>query len=197
MCAGKIGSIVMNCNPFTNGHRYLIECASKEADIVYIFVVEENKSAFSFKDRIELVKEGVKDIENVIVLPSGKLILSAITFPEYFIKDSIKEVNVDTSKDIEIFGKLIAPTLNIQTRFVGHEPLDPITRQYNQTMKDILPRHDIEVIEFERVNLDNVPVSASRVRQLLTNKNWAEISKLVPKCTLDFLKKIDLTQIGE
>ena len=40
---GKIGGVVMNCNPFTLGHRYLIEQSLNQVDYLYIFVVEEEK----------------------------------------------------------------------------------------------------------------------------------------------------------
>lgn len=53
-----IGSIVMNCNPFTLGHRYLVEEASRQSDLLYIFVVEEDKSDFPFEDRFNMVKAG-------------------------------------------------------------------------------------------------------------------------------------------
>ena len=37
----------MNCNPFTKGHKYLIEKASKENDVVHLFILTEDKSEFS------------------------------------------------------------------------------------------------------------------------------------------------------
>lgn len=83
---GKIGSIVMNCNPFTLGHRYLIEFALRQVDFLYIFVVQEDRSYFKFEDRIRLVKQGTADFKNLMVLPSGKFIISADTFSEYFTK---------------------------------------------------------------------------------------------------------------
>lgn len=105
---GKIGSIVMNCNPFTLGHRYLIEQAAKQVDHLYIFVVEEDKSVFPFKDRIELVKKGVADLgEKITVLPSGKWIISLLTFPEYFNKDDLQGAAIDPSNDIKLFGRYI------------------------------------------------------------------------------------------
>ena len=58
---GKVGAAVMNCNPFTIGHRYLIETAAKECDLLYIFVLSEDKSEFSFADRLEMVKRGTAD----------------------------------------------------------------------------------------------------------------------------------------
>lgn len=78
------GAIVMNCNPFTKGHRYLIEYASAKVEKLILFVVQENKSLFSFAERYEMVKEGVSDLENVMVVPSGNYILSQTTFPQYF-----------------------------------------------------------------------------------------------------------------
>ena len=45
------GSIVMNCNPFTLGHRYLIEYAAKNVDNLYIFVVEMTGSVSFCTDR--------------------------------------------------------------------------------------------------------------------------------------------------
>lgn len=183
------GAIVMNCNPFTKGHRHLIEVAAQQVDFLYIFVVEEDRSDFAFKDRINCVNLGTADFKNIIVLPSGKFILSAITFPEYFIKESLQAVSVDASKDIEIFSREIAPILNIKKRFVGQEPFDLITRQYNQTMKDILPKYNIELIEIERYSYDGNPISASRVRKLLKLNEWSELSKIVPETTLKYLSE--------
>ncbi len=42
----RIGGIVMNCNPFTLGHKYLVEYAAREMDYLYLFVVEEDLSFF-------------------------------------------------------------------------------------------------------------------------------------------------------
>jgi len=183
-----IGSIVMNCNPFTKGHRYLIEQAASQVDGLFVFVVEENKSMFSFQDRIRLVEEGIKDLKNVTVLPSGKFILSAATFPEYFMKDSPQEIAIDASIDVEIFAKYIAPSLNICKRFVGQEPFCMITRQYNQSMNDILPKYGIELIELERCSINNKIISASFVRQLIKENRLDELSDFVPETTMNYLK---------
>lgn len=189
---GTIGAIVMNCNPFTNGHRYLIERAAADVDQLYIFVVEENKSFFPFEDRLELVKAGTKDLKNVKVLPSGKFIISSITFPDYFQKDSKQEVEIDTSLDIEVFGQYIAPALGITIRFVGEEPLDYVTRQYNECMKRILPSYNIQVNEISRLCYGEVEdnqnvISASKVRNYMKQNQWNEIRTLVPKTTYDYL----------
>ncbi|GHV50991.1 hypothetical protein FACS1894216_04170 [Synergistales bacterium] len=184
---GTAGAIVMNCNPFTLGHRYLAERAAKEVDFLYVFVVEEDKSLFSFEDRFRLVSEGLRDLCNVLVLPSGKFIISTITFPGYFSKDAPSEIAVDTSLDIDLFAKYIAPTLNISARFAGSEPIDMVTRAYNRAMAEAFPRHGVRFVEFERAELDGEPISASRVRTLLEEKNFDEIKRFVPETTYRYL----------
>lgn len=183
------GSIVMNCNPFTLGHRYLVEYASKAVETLYIFVVEENKSYFSFEDRFELVKKGVADLDNVIVLPSGNFIISAVTFPGYFYKDNLKDTKIDCSNDLMIFAQYIAPALNIKIRFAGEEPLDPVTNQYNEGMKEILPRYGIEFHPIPRILDDgnSEVISASRVRRYYENGCLEEIKTLVPATTYEYL----------
>lgn len=185
----KIGSIVMNCNPFTLGHQYLIGYAAERVDYLYVFVVEEDKSYFKFEDRIELVKAGTAHLRNVKVLPSGQFIISSTTFSEYFDKANLKGTTIDTSLDVETFGSQIAPCLNISVRFVGEEPLDPITAQYNQSMKDILPKYGIEVCEIPRKEDEVGVISASRVRKCLEENKWDEIKKLVPETTYLFLEE--------
>ena len=80
----EYAALVMNCNPFTLGHRYIVETASKENENVIIFVVEEDKSVFPFKTRYRLIKEGTKDLKNVTVIPAGEYVISSATFPNYF-----------------------------------------------------------------------------------------------------------------
>lgn len=186
---GKSGAIVMNCNPFTLGHRYLIETAANMVDVLYIFVVEEDKSFFKFNDRFQLVKNGTQDLSNVVVLPSGKFIISSVTFPGYFYKDHNKEAVVDTSQDVDLFGKYIAPVLDIKIRFAGEEPLDPITNQYNKMMEERLPVFGLEFKIIARKKEGCEVISASRVRQLMSDGKWDEIRKLVPDVTWHYLQE--------
>jgi [citrate (pro-3S)-lyase] ligase len=179
----------MNCNPFTLGHRFLIEYAASKVDTLYIFVVEENRSYFTFEDRYALVKKGTEDLNNVIVLPSGNFIISATTFPGYFYKDSLKEVKIDCSNDLTVFAQYIAPALDIKIRFAGEEPLDPITNQYNDGMKDILPKYGITFKAIPRKIDDNgvEVISASRVRKYFEEGRLEEIKNIVPQTTYDYL----------
>ncbi|MBQ9519760.1 MAG: adenylyltransferase/cytidyltransferase family protein [Firmicutes bacterium] len=185
--SGKIGAIVMNCNPFTLGHRYLIETASKQVEQLYVFVVEEDKSIFSFKDRFMLVQQGTAHLPNVTVLPSGNFMISTLTFPEYFNKDNVGSATIDPSNDVELFANYIAPALNIKIRFAGEEPLDMVTRQYNETMKRILPACGMEFRVIPRLESGGEVISASRVRRCLEKKDFATISRIVPETTLRYL----------
>lgn len=89
-------------------------------------------------------------MKNVHVLPSGNFILSALTFSEYFIKEQIQDVQINPLRDIDIFAKKIAPTFNIKIRFAGTEPQDNITGQYNETMREFLPKYGIIFKEIPR-----------------------------------------------
>jgi len=183
------GAIVMNCNPFTLGHLHLIEYSAKQVEFLYIFVVEEDKSQFSFNDRFSLVKKNTSHLRNIRVLPSGQFIISNTTFNEYFSKAELteKEQKPDVSLDLTIFAAAIAPVLNIKTRFVGEEPLDPITKHYNEQMKIILPKYGCELVEIKRKKNGGSVISASRVRKLLEQKKIKVLKKLVPKETFEYL----------
>ena len=186
----ECGSIVMNCNPFTKGHRYLIEYAARQVDRLYIFVVKEDKSFFKYDDRYEMVKRGTADLKNVVVVSSGKFIISSLTFPEYFMKDYVKEKNFDVSMDVETFCKHIAPPLQIKKRFAGEEPFDPVTLNYNENMRRILPKYGMEFCEIPRLSLDEKRViNATEVRRLLKERDFESIKEYVPETTVEILKE--------
>lgn len=184
---GRVGAIVMNCNPFTKGHRYLIEIAATQVDYLYVFVVEEDKSVFPFEDRLHMVLAGTNDIENVLVIPSGEYIISQKTFEQYFNKDQV-EIVEDMDYDVRIFGEVVAKEFNITVRFVGEEPFDKVTCKYNETMKKILPDYGIDVEEIPRVsNAEGEIISASKVRKYLQEGNRKELQSMLPTTTLDYL----------
>lgn len=185
-----IGSVVMNCNPFTLGHRFLIEEALKQCSFLIIFVVQEDKSRFPFEDRLRLVKDGVADLKNVAVLPSGKFVLSSLTFSEYFNKSELQDRTINTSLDVTVFAREIAPCLHITKRFAGEEPYDAVTRQYNETMRRILPEYGIEFVVIPRktdTHGGEMAISASRVRELLEKRDFEAIKPLVPETTFQYL----------
>lgn len=182
---GVIGAAVMNCNPFTLGHRYLIETAAKMVDTLMVFVVSEDRSRFPFAERYEMVKRGTEDIKNVIVQPSGDYMISHATFPTYFMKEGQDKLAVNARLDIELFGRRIAPALGITKRFVGTEPFCPVTRQYNELMKELLPEMGVEVIEIPRMG----GISASKVREALDRGDLQAVGGLVPESTLTFINQ--------
>ncbi len=185
---GILGATVVNCNPFTLGHRHLIEHAASKVDHLYVFVVEENLSYFPFKDRFSMVIEGVKDIVNVTVIPSGKYIMSTLTYPDYFSKEEQQAVNLDASTDMDIFGEYIASSLNISVRFIGEEPHCNVTRQHNNQMRNILPTYGIRVEEIVRVPIKNQVVSASLVRRYIQSNEIDKIQELVPPSTFRYIQ---------
>lgn len=184
-----VGSIVMNCNPFTRGHRYLIEEASKKVDILYIFILEEDKSFFKFEDRIKMVRLGVADLKNVVVIPSGKYMISSVTLPGYFEKETNPYGDCDAANDLGLFGGVIAKEFGIQIRFAGEEPIDIFTRQYNQSMKRILPEYGIEFREIPRKESGGEVISASRVRKYMKEGNIEGVKSLVLPVVYEYLEK--------
>ena len=184
---GTVGAIVMNANPFTKGHRYLVEYASKNVDFLYVFVVEEDASYVPFNARIQMVEMGTSDLKNVCVLGSGKFIISKQTMAGYFMKERITAEKFDPAQDVNIFSTIIAKELGICKRFLGEEPLDPITYKYNKKMHEVFPKHGIEVIEIPRIKIENDIVSATKVRKLFLENKWESIHKIVPETTFQYM----------
>lgn len=185
---GSIGSLVMNCNPFTKGHRYLIETASKECDHVYVFVLSEDKSRFSAADRLAMVQLGTADLANVTVLTTGPYLISSATFPTYFLKEREKAESIHCLLDIEIFAKYFVPKFGITRRYVGTEPLSPMTQQYNDALRQYLPGRGITLKEIPRLELADTPVSASAVRALMDAGDLDGLRRIVPESTYNYMQ---------
>jgi [citrate (pro-3S)-lyase] ligase len=187
--ASPVGAVIVNCNPFTRGHQYLIESAAARCGALHVFVVSENLSFFPAGLRYELVLEGIARIPHVYPHPTGPYLISAQTFPDYFFRESVSPRELNMELDLRIFAKHFALPLGISRRFVGTEPLDPLTAAYNQGMKEILPSFGIEVTEIPRLESGGKPVSASRVRELLESGDLEGIRELVPPATFERLKE--------
>lgn len=184
------GAIVMNCNPFTLGHRSLVEYAHNNCDEVIIFAVQEDRSVFPFSNRFTLIKQGVKDMKGVEVISGGDFIISNATFPTYFIKGT-DELAAQTKLDATIFATRIAPALNITVRFVGEEPTDKTTLAYNQAMREVFAENGIELKVIPREQKGDQIVSASSVRRALAADDWETVYRMVPKTTLTYLRSED------
>ena len=177
------GAVVVNCNPFTYGHLYLIETAASRCSELHVFVVSEDKSEFPAEVRYDLVKRGTEHLNNVYVHRGGKYIISSATFPAYFLKDKNRTTDIKADLDLALFGGRVAPALNIKTRFVGTEPYCAVTNAYNMRMKVLLPSLGIEVVELERKD----GISASEVRRLMHSGQLEALKKLVPQVTYDYI----------
>ncbi len=193
----KKACIIMNCNPFTFGHLYLIEKAAKENEQLIIFVVTEDKSSFPFAVRLKLIKEGTKHLHNVKVIETGPYLISSLTFPTYFLKEKNNVVKIQARMDCEIFGTYYKKVFNINRRYIGTEPYCDVTKQYNEMMKAILPEYGIEVVEVVRKDIDNNIISASKVRKLIKENRIEDIKPLVPKSTYDYLISAEAVEIIE
>ncbi|MDT2739040.1 [citrate (pro-3S)-lyase] ligase [Enterococcus canintestini] len=187
---GENGSIVMNANPFTLGHKYLVEQARKVCDHVYVFVVSEEKSEFSSPERFALVKNGLKEFEDVTVLPARDYMVSSLTFPAYFLKDraELNVASVQARLDATLFKERIAPILHIKKRFVGEEPYSKVTNVYNEAMKEVF-RPDLSLTILPRLAIEGEIVSATKVRQALQDHNEPLVQSFVPDTVLAYLKE--------
>ena len=177
------GCIVMNCNPFTLGHRYLIEQAAKQVERLYVMVVKEDCSLFAYTERKAMVEQGVADIENVSVIDGSDYAISRATFPTYFLKRLDDAADTQMLLDLDLFRRHIAPALGATVRFVGTEPTDQLTRRYNQLMHEALK----DVREINRLEKDGNAVSASRVRKAMEEGDMNTIRQLVPPTTLPYI----------
>lgn len=189
-------AIIVNCNPFTKGHQALIRKAASENEGVIVFVVSEDKSLFPFEHRFRLVKAGVADLLNVVVVPAGKYIVSSATFPTYFTREENKLV-AQTRLDVSLFAAQIAHKLGITTRYIGEEPYCPVTNAYNEAMFDIFPKYGIDVVLMKRIQADGEIISASKVRDMIRQGDWEGIKKAVPEITYNYLRSAEANDILE
>lgn len=192
---GPIGGIVMNSNPFTLGHRYLVERASQYSNHVFVLVVEEDRSAFPLSVRLELVKRGIAHLNNVTVLPSGPYVVSLATFPSYFSAEETTHALAGASIDATLYGKHIAKALGVTQRFVGTEPFSPVTAIYNSTMDRIFAEYGLDLVEIPRLEVRGRAVSASLVREALRTDNYQLMDMLVPESTREFLLSSEAMEI--
>lgn len=177
------GVVVMNCNPFTLGHRYLIEHAAKQVERLFVMVVREDCSLFAYAERKAMVEQGVAHLKNVTVIDGSEYAISQATFPTYFLKRLDDAADTQMLLDLDLFRRHIAPALGATVRFVGTEPTDRLTRRYNQLMHEVLA----DVREIVRLEKEDNAVSASRVRKAMEQGDMSTIRQLVPPTTLPYI----------
>lgn len=181
----KIAALIMNANPFTLGHQYLVEKASAENDVLHLFIVSEDTSLVPFEVRKKLLVTGTAHLKNICYHETGPYIISSTTFPSYFQKDENAVIESHANLDITIFTK-IAKVLGINRRYVGEEPNSVVTNIYNQIMKKNLPENNIECIIVPRKKFSDKVISASTVRLAIKNGDFEILKNLVPQTTLEY-----------
>ena len=229
---GRSGVIVMNSNPLTLGHKYLIDKASEQVDNLYIIPVKEDLSLFPYSERLEMIRlasekgtevcsasaknyadataehTSIPNSSSVTVLEGSDYIISAATFPTYFLKEKSDAAETQMLLDLDLYSRWIAPALDASVRFVGSEPLDALTAQYNTLIPNavIIPRLEMasagpaasENYFFGRcqknqfseaiANLTHADaISASKVRKALEEGSFREAASMCPESTWPYL----------
>lgn len=184
---GVSGAIVMNANPFTLGHQYLVETAAGRCDTLHLFLLSEDASLVPFGVRKQLVQAGTAHLKNVVLHDSGPYIISNATFPSYFLKDDSAVIQGHAKLDLTIFVR-IARALGVTVRFVGEEPISQVTGLYNEIMAAQLPENGIDCVILPRIEALGKAISASTVRAALQAGDWQTLSQLVPQTTLDYFR---------
>ena len=210
---GRNGAIVMNANPFTKGHRYLVEQAASLVDNLYVIVVREDRSRFPYAERKAMIDAGCAGLDNVIVCEGSDYAISAATFPTYFLKKLDDATDTQIALDLDLFVNHIAKPLGVTVRFAGSEPEDALTHRYNELMAEILPgtsvavvrqdhqpdpelvkgsavrqaRRPIDFVEIPRLEQNGNPISATSLRRALDKGNLKEAMEYIPKSTVPYL----------
>ncbi len=185
----KVAGIVMNANPFTLGHRYLVEQAANENDLVYVFVVNNDVSLFTTAARTQLVEAGVADLKNVRVVNGADYMVSYATFPAYFLPTPDDAINYQTTLDARIFKNQIASGLNITTRYLGSEPKSHTTNIYNQVLqRELPPEVKVKVIERRQTESGTV-ITATQVREAIRDNQIDQIQSFVPESTFSYIQE--------
>ncbi|MBQ2195941.1 MAG: [Prevotella sp.] len=187
---GNNGVIVMNANPFTLGHQYLIKEAAKQVDRLYVIVVKEERSVFKYAERKAMIEQGTEDLMNVTVCEGSNYAVSGVTFPTYFLKEITDATDTQILLDLDLFVHFIAPHLGVTIRFVGSEPTDELTARYNLLMEQVLPQHGYKTVEIPRYQ----SISASVVRKELDSGHFCQATSLTPPSSHPYLLAYLATQ---
>jgi [citrate (pro-3S)-lyase] ligase len=179
----------MNANPMTCGHSYLIKKALEEVDYLYVFLLTEEETEIPLDIRRKILQEEVNKYNNVQMLECGRVWGSRVTFPEYFEKEENNDIIINAEKEILIFAKYIAKVLDIKKRFVGSEPNDKITNQFNIQLKQMLSKYGVELIEIPRLSIEGNYIQAGNVRRYIRERNFDALEKIVTPEALKILKK--------
>ena len=181
-----VGSIGMHGNPFTLGHRYLIETASKQVDRLFVLLIEDDLGIVSYAERFAMAVEGTRDLPNVKIVPGGPFQATRNVFQEYFVKVKPTDMRESAMVDTLIFAEIIAKRLGITRRFLGDERHNPKMQFFNELLKEMLPPYGIEVIELPRAQAGGRAISASLARNAAAEGDRKTLLANIPETTLRF-----------
>lgn len=184
---GTNGAVVINGNPFTRGHQFLVETAAAQVDTLYVFIVREDRSLFPFAVRYRLAAESIAHVPNAVLLDTSRYAVSAATFPSYFLRRNDEKARLQMEVDVRLFAGHLAPTFGIVRRYVGHEPYCETTAAYNRAMAECLPEYGIGLVEVPRASDGDRFISATTVRAAMAERDVSALERLVPPPTLAFL----------
>ncbi len=179
---GTAAAVVMHANPFTLGHRHLLEQAAARWDVVHLFLLSQEAGPIPFSVRKQLVRDGIRGLPNIILQETGPYLISAATFPGYFFREEDAAIAAQAELDLAVFSK-IAEALGITHRYVGQEPTSHVTALYNQIMAQRLPKMGIQCHIVPRLEAEGRPISASAVRQAIHDGCLEYVRSMLPEST--------------
>jgi len=199
-CEG-LSCVVLNANPFTIGQKYLVQLAASRSAKVLVFVIQNRPEAgakgnhentgieFSFLDRMRMVKEGLSDIGNVIILPSGPYLISRSDYPEGFLSEDLGPAPAHAILDSMVFCH-VCNALGIKTAFAGDEPRDELSEIHLNALRQECRKNNINLKVAERKRLGERYLTSSLARQAIADKDLDELKEIVPQTTLSYLKEL-------
>ena len=193
--------VVLNANPFTIGQRYLVQLARSRSSSVLVFVIQgrpesgakgnhENTGIeFPFKDRLKMAKEGLSDLSNVTVLPSGPYLISRSDFPKGFLSQDLGSAPAHAVLDSMVLCH-ICRSLGIRTIYAGDEPRDELSEIHLNALRQECRNDNIILKVAERKRIGERYVTSSLARQAIADKAVDELKQIVPQTTLSYLKEL-------
>ena len=192
----EVGAVVASCNPFTCGHRFLAEIGSKMFDYFVVFLMQDGIDLIYTKEECsKLVRIGVEDLENVIVVDLSSIFSYQTFWSEYnnvALRHSKNYVGLNTIELLDIVGCALKK-LNIKHFLCGIEVDDDITKQHIAQAKFVFPKNDINVIQIPRKRMNKQErISGTQCREYLTKKQYEKLKFFIPQNVLVYIQDNNL-----
>jgi [citrate (pro-3S)-lyase] ligase len=189
----EIGIAVMSANPFTIGHRHLVELGSKMFDYFVIFLMQDGYDLiFDKKECQKIVEVGVSDLDNVIVAPFPEGCITWDDFcPEYNNVAARHAKNFIGINVYDLANMLVVMCKegNFSHYIAGIETDDAVTRQMCLHFKNICELNGINFIAIPRKKIgDNEKsISGTECRKLLETKQYDKLLKVLQPNVLQYI----------